>query len=80
MELHSYDSNNGKFADAKIFVTNNNQRCEYNYLRAIREAREKNVPLIIWYNDLVQPSDVEVLGKLNHNFNRNIKFFFANLM
>ena len=71
MEQHSYDSNNGKISDAKIFVTNNNKRCEYNYLRAIRE----NVPLIIWCNDLVQPSNVEVLGKLNHNFNRSLNFF-----
>jgi hypothetical protein len=75
MELESYDAEgNENFANAKIFVTNNNQRCEYNYLRAVREARDKNVPLIIWYNELVQPNDLEYLGKLNHYFlNTNFK-------
>jgi hypothetical protein len=61
-QLHSYDEENKKFSLAKIFVTNNQQRCEYNYLRAVREARDKKVPLVIWYNVLVQPSDVEHLG------------------
>jgi hypothetical protein len=60
--LMSYDDDNKKFATAKIFVTNNKQRCEYNYLRAVREARDKNVPLIIWYNVLVEPKDIETLG------------------
>ena len=61
-QLMSYNEDNNKFSLAKIFVTNNQQRCEYNYLRAVREARDKNVPLIIWYNVLVQPTDIEHLG------------------
>jgi hypothetical protein len=61
-QLKSYAEDNHKFSAAKIFVTNNQQRCEYNYLRAVKEARDKSVPLVIWYNVIVQPTDVEHLG------------------
>jgi len=38
-QLNSYDEENNKFSLANFFVMNNQQRCEYYYLRAVRRLK-----------------------------------------
>ena len=62
-QIRSFDESDGKFLDAKFFVTNNFQRCEYNYLRAVDEGKRRKVPVIIWYNKIYSPKNILNLSK-----------------